>query len=197
MPAAAPFITRCGHDVKRWVLSVTDCGILKFDVFPSSAGIAHESRSHDRLLKLALEITTMTRSTKRKLVGSILTATVGWATSFTYELGRTLYYFGFLRHELVFSAQVAGIVFAVTWFFLLLPIYFLVPFQFWLWRWPVGTLFGMVLCTTLHWIIFQDSFANLVRNLIPCGIAGGAIGLFGSLTARYFVRPQPNDGHDV
>ncbi len=125
--------------------------------------------------------------------GSSLSALVGWLS------GHVLWYaWSFLRGRapettndwtglLVFPLFSLPFV-LVVWLFILVPLYFRVPLQSVLWRWPVCTACGAAAGATIMYVL-------PFRQLVGIGLAsliGAATCLFGALTRDHFHRLNDN-----
>lgn len=134
----------------------------------------------------------MSQNTKRKLLGSILSAFVGWAGTLVVCVVPVIYYHGFIS-DLGRGALFLAVIFGGVWLIFLLPIYLLIPFHSLAWRWPASVAIGTTLATMLIWGVVHDAVTttmHLVDYLIPGAIMGGVTALFSSVTAKSFVRPD-------
>ena len=134
----------------------------------------------------------------RRLLGSALSAFVGWLTVNIFILifgiiaTRGISAPGPSAHERWAGTAIVGLVSFVfifgTWFVALIPLYLLVPLNSWLWRWYVCTACGAISGLMVIYVVNQLTtpqahwgFAGLLG-----AIAGGVTCLFGSLTVRCF-----------
>ena len=137
----------------------------------------------------------------RRIVGSALSALVGWLTLVVVLLGGTIYE-GIQRARSPrfewagFAAMSAfAFVFVVgTWLVALVPLYVFVPLRSLLWHWFIctvcGGVAGAVIMLAFHGFSFRGS--GTTSMLILAAITGAATCLFGALTAARFHRPKPN-----
>jgi hypothetical protein len=122
----------------------------------------------------------------RRLLGSALSALVGWLSLSLYSLAAIIWN-GFSGDYFLVPAVAFLIIFAV-WGLLLIPLYLLIPRTWFLWWWPVCTFCG-ALAGFLIVLFFMASWAS-VSELTPfvllAALTGGATCLCGALTAPYF-----------
>ena len=141
----------------------------------------------------------------RRILGSFLSAFVGWtAVSTYYAVLTVISSVRFVSHVSPSSAgsvwqQSLGYfaIFAVvsaififgTWSLALLPLYILVPLHSILWRWPVCTICGFTAGAAIILVIGRMSSspqAHVWPYVLLAGIVGGVTCLFGSLTRHRF-----------
>ncbi len=139
---------------------------------------------------------------ERRLLGSFLSALAGWisvmlieiiSSSVTYwhsdsVLKSTAWWYspGFYA---MFGAVAGAFIFG-TWLVILIPLYFLVPSNSMLWRWPTCTTCGALAGSTIIFIFCQvsSSQADWQSPTLLAAIAGGVSCLFASLTKERFHR---------
>src|SRR3954454_20516658 len=101
----------------------------------------------------------LVRSYMRKLSGSIISAFTGWAVGVAvavcfYVWSRFHYHIPRGRDEWVllpFVALISAVFVFTIWAVALVPLYFLIPSQSILWRWPVCSACGAAAGMALMW----------------------------------------------
>jgi hypothetical protein len=131
---------------------------------------------------------------RRRILGSFLSALVGWAALMGVILSHTHFHSppgewwdtpGFYA----FYAAIAGTFIFGTWLVILIPLYLLVPLRSPLWHWLVCTICGVLSGALIMFVICRVSSPQAVdwpSYVVLAAIVGGVTCLFASLTRRRF-----------
>lgn len=134
-------------------------------------------------------------SLKRRILGSALSAFVGWLALNVFVAGvlaveallGTRSINGWWVGAAFIATYSVAFVFA-TWLVVLLPLYFLVPSRSVLWRWPICTFCGAIAGALIMFGFYGpnplDSGSMLM--IVLAAATGGATCLFGALTTHRF-----------
>lgn len=140
---------------------------------------------------------------KRRILGSLAAAFVGWLTMLGFGLVTAVVGGPDSLIFVMFASVIYAVVILAVWLVVLWPLYTFVPRGSILWRWPVCTACGLVGGTLIAFLILAGGNPSALPRLlsldtlIGCVMLGGVVGaatcLFGSLTAPYFLGPNPAD----
>ena len=136
------------------------------------------------------ESSAATAPLRRRVLGSFLSALVGWAALNLFVAGSLIVGGNATRGQWVGASFVAvysaALVFG-TWLLALLPLYLVVPPHSPLWRWPICTCCGALAGAA---IMFAFSGRPPHDDILLAAITAGITCLFGSLTAHRFQYEQ-------
>ena len=133
---------------------------------------------------------------KRRILGSALSALVGWLALNVFVVG-VLALEALLRAQpstnvwwlgAAFIAPYSAVFVFATWLVLFLPLYLLVPSHSAFWWWPICTLCGAIAGALMMFGFYgPNSPDSHSTSMIVLAAATGAVTcLFGALTARRF-----------
>jgi len=135
---------------------------------------------------------------RRRILGSALSAAVGWLALNIFVLG-VLAIEALQREQpsnyswwlgSAFIAPYSALFVFGTWLVLLIPLYLLIPLRSVLWRWPVctfcGAIAGGLIMSAFYGSNSPDSGSTMM--IVLASATGAVTCLFGALTARRFHR---------